>query len=203
MPVYKLNKTLNAINTHTKDVDQRYIDNLVYSATIPVGDLLYPTSFVMWRKADQNSYYTNAIKKPAPVSIVTTNSIELTKPLSKLKNGIRIYVNQILSVTSDNYAWTILNFTKGHSFNLPVWGGMSSNFDQPVEISKGSFNSPVLAAQLTGSSIAVNPMYVKQLDDTHITFYGGSNDSQGSTAVNEGTYNGAVWYYVVNKIEAY
>lgn len=204
MPEYRGSIKIGDAYIGGKKVSKKYRgNNLFYSSTIPVGTLLYPEPFVMWPKYDTDSFHAMATG-PSPIKVIQTSSIELPKPLSKLKTGIKIYINRLLALETSypSASFKVYSFSKGQSVNYTGLGTMTSNIAQPIILPKGSFNANVLVAGFTYVGFG-QKVYVKQLDDTHITFFGGIGIKQGDTAFDDGSSNTGVWYFIIDKIEAY
>lgn len=208
MPVYKENKTLQDINVGLKNVDSRYWQTHVYQYWIPAGESLSAkVPFIMYLPNDSAGYFNNQ-SYSLPVNIISTNTtstIELSQPMSKLKNGIAIYINRVFAVTTAGKP-SIITFSPNTPFNVPGWYGvqMTINLTNPVKLVKNTFStSQRIATMKTSNNGTSSSLHVKAVDDSHITFLGNLSGKQGSTAIADLSGVVGAFYYIIDKIEAY
>lgn len=92
MPVYKLSKALSAINTHTKDVTERYKNTLVYAAYVPVGTSLYDFGgyALGFADIDTKDLYDDYFK----IKMINSNTITLSVPIDRLAHGLVLTVSK-------------------------------------------------------------------------------------------------------------
>lgn len=182
MPVYKLNKTLSAINTHTKDVDDRYWKTHVYESAVPIGTVLWDL-----KKAFVNSGSTSQFNQNYFI-ISPSATVQLSKPLSKTKNGI-IFNFKYMSLSSQaNLSPNIV------SVKLP-------------KKSSGQINLGAFKPDNTLWLISPTTVYANIIDDTHLYFsvmlYGSSSEVHSyTTSLGEDSHSLA-WYFLLDSITAY
>ncbi|MGF7436744.1 hypothetical protein [Lentilactobacillus senioris] len=163
-----------------------------------------------------SSNYWNGIADKPTNYMVSNGNIELTAPISKLKNGIQIIINHVIGLLSYNAGASNINggykiFEFG-STNSVSNGSLFTCKIQTARTINLSLDKLTSEWQSIATMSVTNPwnrtfdIYIKAVDDTHITFKSGGNDGSPMTGTPlddlSGTSYGA-YYLMIDSIKSY
>ena len=158
MAIYHNGHKIISLYHKGKKIESIYHNGIkIYSSSVAVGTSLY-TSVPFYMTS-------NSTSMPGKVS----NQIMLSKPISKLKNGLQIYATSIIFNDSS---------TQDLTQNSEVSNNATFNFEliSPVNCSATALKSgakiPVISFTTNDSNNNLTYyVYVSMLDDSHLTFW--------------------------------